>query len=130
LKGVVSVENDLFNKSEETLMNFLWTQGKPISNSPMSEHWEGKEITDHHLWGLTKSLKKKSAIKCYGVKPRERQYSRISRYTISKEGYCSRALDVNDVSHPKSLQVESVTLAEVGRRSDSVFSGCRRRAES
>lgn len=116
LKGVISMEKELFNKSEEALMNFLWDHGKPISIAQISELWEGKDITDHHLRVLLKSLEKKSAIECCGAEPRGRQYSRIFRSKISREEYYARVLDVNGVSLPKLLQVESVALARVGSR--------------
>ena len=95
-------------------MNFLWDQGKPLSIVQISEQWNGKEITDHHLRVLMKSLEKKSAIECCGAEPRGRQYARIFRCTISKEEYYAKVLDANGVSLSKLLQVESVALAKVG----------------
>jgi len=111
---VYKVEKKLFNKSEEALMNFLWDQDRPISVAQISELWDGKDITDHHLRVLLKSLEKKSAIECCGAEPRGRQYSRIFRCTTSREEYYARVLDANGVSLPKLLQVESVALAQVG----------------
>lgn len=110
------MERELFNKSEEMLMNFLWDHGAPISIAQISETWDGKDITDHHLRVLLKSLEQKSAIECCGAEPRGRQYSRVFRCKISKEEYYAKVLDVNGVSLPKLLQVESVALARVGRR--------------
>lgn len=110
------MKKELFNQSEEALMSFLWAQGKPISIAQISELWEEKDITDHHLRVLLKSLEKKSAIECCGAEPRGRQYSRIFRCTISKEEYYAKVLDVNGVSLPKLLQVESVALAKVGSK--------------
>lgn len=97
-------------------MNFLWDYGRPISIAQISEKWDGKDITDHHLRVLLKSLEKKSAIECCGVEPRGRQYSRIFRCMISREEYYAKVLDVNGVSLPKLLKVESVALARVDSR--------------
>lgn len=107
------MEKELFNKSEEALMNFLWDQGKPLSITQISELWEGKEITDHNLRVLMRSLEKKSAIECCGAEPRGRQYARIFRCTISKEEYYAKVLNANGVSLPKLLQVETMALARV-----------------
>lgn len=115
-KGVlkVTMQTNLFSRTEEQLMNFMWQQGEPISIMQISEQWAEKEITDHHLRVILKSLEKKKAVECCGSEQRGRQYSRIFRCRISKEEYYTKVLDANGVTLDKLLQVEAVALSKTG----------------
>lgn len=108
--------NQLFNRTEEALMNFLWEQKENLCIAEIAEQWTDRNCTDRHLRVILNALEEKGAIECCGAKLRGRQYSRVFRCTISKEKYYAKVLDVNGVSLPKLLQVESVALARVGSR--------------
>lgn len=112
------MEKQLFNKTEDALMNFLWSLGEPISLAKMMEQWEGMVYTERHMRFIISSLEEKGAIECCGVESRGRKYSRVYRCRITKEEYYARVLDVNEVSLPKLLQAETVALASVNNGED------------
>lgn len=112
------MENQLFNKTEDALMNFLWSLGEPISLAKIMKQWEGMIYTERHMRFIISSLEEKGAIECCGIESKGRKYSRIYRCRITKEEYYTRVLDVNEVSLPKLLQAETVALANVNNGED------------
>ena len=102
------MENELFNKGEEALMDFLWSRGEPISFAKITEQWGSMVYTERHLRFIISSLEEKGVIECCGVESKGRKYSRVYRCLITKEEYYARVLDMKEVSFPKLLQVETV----------------------
>lgn len=107
-----------FSKSEEELMDYIWSQSEPVSILDIAEHWEDKDWTPHYMRFLVKGLEEKGAVECCGVQRRGRQYSRCFRPLLSKEEYYARLVQGRGISARDLVRGEAAALIKTGSKED------------
>ena len=76
-----------FTKHEESLMQFLWEAGKPLSGNEILAQFTTREWKDGYLGLMLRSLERMGAIECRGMIRFDRHYSRQFAPTLSREEY-------------------------------------------
>lgn len=103
-------------KSEEELMGFLWSYGKPLSVPEMLDICTEHSWSDHYLRVMLKSLERKKMVAVADLDHRGTQYARRFQCTVTQEEYFlqqakSRGISVNDLVH-----TEAVAMVRSGDR--------------
>lgn len=103
-------------KSEETLMMFLWNQGKPLSVQEMIDSWEGDERTwkDNHMRVIVRALVEKGVLEVAELDYHNSRASRRLRPTFSKKEYYAQVVKHGGLSVSEMVEAEAVAMAKKG----------------
>ena len=103
-------------KSEETLMMFLWTRGKPLSVQEMIDSWEGDERTwkDNHMRVIVRALVEKGALEVTELDYHNSRASRRLRPTFSKKDYYAQVMKRGGLTASEMVEAEAVAMAKKG----------------
>ncbi len=103
-------------KSEETVMMFLWNQGKPLSVQEMIDSWEGEERTwkDNHMRVIVRALVEKGALEVAELDYHNSRASRRLRPTFSKKEYYSQMMKRGGLTASEMVEAEAVAMAQIG----------------
>ena len=98
----------VFTKRETELMDFLWSYGEPVTGKDILVLCKKRTWADNYLGVMLRSLEKKGAIRCCGMKLYGTKYARQFESTISREEYYVQLAKGNGVD------VEAFAKAAVG----------------
>lgn len=103
-------------KSEETVIMFLWNQGKPLSVQEMIDSWEGEERTwkDNHMRVIVRALIEKGALEVAELDHRTSRASRRLRPTFSKKEYYAQVMKRGGLTASEMVEAEAVAMAKKG----------------
>lgn len=103
-------------KSEETVMLFLWKQGKPLSVLEMIDSWEGEERTwkDNYMRAIVRALVEKGALKVADLECRNSRTSRRLEPTFSKKDYYVQMMKRGGLTASEMVEAEAVAMAQKG----------------
>ncbi len=103
-------------KSEETVMMFLWNQGKPLSVQEMIDSWEGEERTwkDNHMRVIVRTLVEKGALEVAELDYHNSRASRRLRPTFSKKEYYAQVMKRGGLTASEMVEAEAVAMAQKG----------------
>ncbi len=102
------------SKSEERLMNFLWSENIPLSALEMVEKLRDQDWGEHYLRVVLKSLERKGAVECCGFEQRVNQYARRFCCALTKEEYYVQLAARGGVAPDALLRSAAVAMVEKG----------------
>ena len=102
------------SKSEERLMNFLWSENTPLSVLEMVEKLRDQDWGEHYLRVVLKSLERKGAVECCGFEQRVNQYARRFCCALTKEEYYVQLAARGGVAPDALLRSAAVAMVEKG----------------
>ncbi len=102
------------SKSEERLMNFLWSENTPLSALEMVEKLRDQDWGEHYLRVVLKSLERKGAVECCGFEQRVNQYARRFCCALTKEEYYVQLAARGGVAPDALLRSAAVAMVEKG----------------
>lgn len=77
----------MLTKSEEQIMELLWTQGEPLTSSEIIRNSVDKTWKDSYVHLLINSLMQKGVIEVSGFKKATKNYARTFKPSMSREDY-------------------------------------------
>lgn len=100
------------SKSEERLMNFLWSENTPLSALEMVEKLRDQDWGEHYLRVVLKSLERKGAVECCGFEQRVNQYARRFCCALTKEEYYVQLAARGGVDPDSLLRTAAVAIVK------------------
>lgn len=98
----------VFTKRETELMDFLWSYGEPVTGNDILEQCKEHTWADTYLGIMLRSLEKKGAIRCCGMKLYGTKYARQFESAITKEEYYVQ------LARDNGVDMEAFARAAVG----------------
>ena len=80
-------KQDVLNKREEELMNFLWAYNEPLTQNEMAERLEEQGWSSVTLFKTVQSLSSAGYLQVVGLEKSAKTYARKLIPAISKEEY-------------------------------------------
>ena len=104
-------KQDVLNKREEELMNFLWACNEPLTQSEMAERLEEQGWSSVTLFKTVQSLSGAGYLQVAGLEKSAKTYARKLIPAISKEEYYTSILMKNGLD---SGSLANITAAFIG----------------
>ena len=104
-------KQDVLNKREEELMNFLWAYNEPLTQSEMAEKLEEQGWSSVTLFKTVQSLSSAGYLQVVGLEKSAKTYARKLIPAISKEEYYTSILMKNGLD---SGSLANITAAFIG----------------
>lgn len=104
-------KQDVLNKREEELMNFLWAYKKPLTQNEMAERLEEQGWSSVTLFKTVQSLSGAGYLQVVGLEKSAKTYARKLIPAISKEEYYTSILMKNGLD---SGSLANITAAFIG----------------
>lgn len=104
-------KQDVLNKREEELMNFLWAYKEPLTQNEMAERLEEKGWSSVTLFKTVQSLSSAGYLQVAGLEKTAKTYARKLIPAISKEEYYTSILMKNGLD---SGSLANITAAFIG----------------
>ena len=104
-------KQDVLNKREEELMNFLWACNEPLTQSEMAERLEEQGWSSVTLFKTVQSLSGAGYLQVVGLEKSAKTYARKLIPAISKEEYYTSILMKNGLD---SGSLANITAAFIG----------------
>lgn len=104
-------KQDVLNKREEELMNFLWAYNEPLTQNEMAERLEEQGWSSVTLFKTVQSLSSAGYLQVVGLEKSAKTYARKLIPAISKEEYYTSILIKNGLD---SGSLANITAAFIG----------------
>lgn len=104
-------KQDVLNKREEELMNFLWAYNEPLTQNEMAERLEEQGWSSVTLFKTVQSLSSAGYLQVVGLEKSAKTYARKLIPAISKEEYYTSILMKNGLD---SGSLANITAAFIG----------------
>ena len=104
-------KQDVLNKREEELMNFLWAYNEPLTQNEMAEKLEEQGWSSVTLFKTVQSLSGAGYLQVVGLEKSAKTYARKLIPAISKEEYYTSILMKNGLD---SGSLANITAAFIG----------------
>lgn len=104
-------KQDVLNKREEELMNFLWAYNEPLTQNEMAERLEEQGWSSVTLFKTVQSLSGAGYLQVVGLEKSAKTYARKLIPAISKEEYYTSILIKNGLD---SGSLANITAAFIG----------------
>ena len=104
-------KQDVLNKREEELMNFLWAYNEPLTQNEMAEKLEEQGWSSVTLFKTVQSLSGAGYLQVVGLEKTAKTYARKLIPSISKEEYYTSILMKNGLD---SGSLANITAAFIG----------------
>ena len=104
-------KQDVLNKREEELMNFLWAYNEPLTQNEMAERLEEQGWSSVTLFKTVQSLSAAGYLQVAGLEKTAKTYARKLIPAISKEEYYTSILMKNGLD---SGSLANITAAFIG----------------
>lgn len=104
-------KQDVLNKREEELMNFLWAYNEPLTQNEMAERLEEQGWSSVTLFKTVQSLSGAGYLQVVGLEKSAKTYARKLIPAISKEEYYTSILMKNGLD---SGSLANITAAFIG----------------
>lgn len=104
-------KQDVLNKREEELMNFLWAYNEPLTQNEMAERLEEQGWSSVTLFKTVQSLSGAGYLQVVGLEKTAKTYARKLIPAISKEEYYTSILMKNGLD---SGSLANITAAFIG----------------
>lgn len=104
-------KQDVLNKREEELMNFLWAYNEPLTQNEMAEKLEEQGWSSVTLFKTVQSLSSAGYLQVVGLEKSAKTYARKLIPAISKEEYYTSILMKNGLD---SGSLANITAAFIG----------------
>lgn len=104
-------KQDVLNKREEELMNFLWAYNEPLTQNEMAEKLEEQGWSSVTLFKTVQSLSGAGYLQVVGLEKTAKTYARKLIPAISKEEYYTSILMKNGLD---SGSLANITAAFIG----------------
>ena len=104
-------KQDVLNKREEELMNFLWAYKEPLTQNEMAERLEEQGWSSVTLFKTVQSLSGAGYLQVAGLEKTAKTYARKLIPAISKEEYYTSILMKNGLD---SGSLANITAAFIG----------------
>lgn len=104
-------KQDVLNKREEELMNFLWAYNEPLTQNEMAEKLEEQGWSSVTLFKTVQSLSGAGYLQVAGLEKSAKTYARKLIPAISKEEYYTSILMKNGLD---SGSLANITAAFIG----------------
>ena len=104
-------KQDVLNKREEELMNFLWAYNEPLTQNEMAEKLEEEGWSSVTLFKTVQSLSGAGYLQVVGLEKSAKTYARKLIPAISKEEYYTSILMKNGLD---SGSLANITAAFIG----------------
>lgn len=104
-------KQDVLNKREEELMNFLWAYKEPLTQNEMAERLEEQGWSSVTLFKTVQSLSGAGYLQVVGLEKSAKTYARKLIPAISKEEYYTSILMKNGLD---SGSLANITAAFIG----------------
>lgn len=104
-------KQDVLNKREEELMNFLWAYNEPLTQNEMAERLEEQGWSSVTLYKTVQSLSGAGYLQVVGLEKSAKTYARKLIPAISKEEYYTSILIKNGLD---SGSLANITAAFIG----------------
>lgn len=104
-------KQDVLNKREEELMNFLWAYNEPLTQNEMAEKLEEQGWSSVTLFKTVQSLSGAGYLQVAGLEKTAKTYARKLIPAISKEEYYTSILMKNGLD---SGSLANITAAFIG----------------
>ena len=104
-------KQDVLNKREEELMNFLWAYNEPLTQNEMAERLEEQGWSSVTLFKTVQSLSGAGYLQVVGLEKSAKTYARKLIPAISKEEYYTSILMKNGLDRGS---LANITAAFIG----------------